>query len=55
MPDFLYLSLVNAATFGPPESHFPVTSAAKFVMSLQSVAALATDTLIVARAVNIIG
>jgi hypothetical protein len=55
MPDFLYLSLVNAATFGPPESHFPVTSAAKLVMSLQSVAALATDTLIVARAVNIIG
>jgi hypothetical protein len=55
LPDFLYLSLVNAATFGPPESHFPLTSVAKLAMSLQSVGALATDTLIVARAVNLLG
>jgi hypothetical protein len=54
LPDFLYLSLVNAATFGPPESHFPLTNVAKLVMALQSVGALATDTLIVARAVNIL-
>jgi hypothetical protein len=55
LPDFLYLSLVNAATFGPPESHFPLTGMAKLMLSLQSLSALATDTLIVARAVNILG
>jgi hypothetical protein len=55
VPDFLYLSLVNAATFGPPESHFPLTSVAKLMLALQSVGALATDTLIVARAVNLLG
>jgi hypothetical protein len=54
-PDFLYLSMVNAATFGPPESHFPLTGVAKLMLSLQSLAALATDTLIVARAVNLLG
>jgi hypothetical protein len=55
LPDFLYLSLVNAATFGPPEGHFPLTSLAKLMMSLQSLGALATDALIVARAVNLLG
>jgi hypothetical protein len=54
LPDFLYLSFVNAATFGPPESHFPITGVAKLVMSLQSLGALATDTLIVARSVNLL-
>jgi hypothetical protein len=54
LPDFLYLSLINAATFGPPESHYPLTTIAKFIMSLQSLGALATDTLIVARAVNLL-
>jgi hypothetical protein len=55
MPDFLYLSFVNAATFAPPESHFPITSIGKLVLSLQALAALVTDTLIVARAVNMLG
>jgi hypothetical protein len=55
LPDFLYLSFVNAATFGPPESHLPLTGLAKLMMSLQALGALATDTLIVARAVNLIG
>jgi uncharacterized membrane protein len=55
IPDFLYLSFVNAATFAPPESHFPITSIAKLVLSLQSLGALVTDTLIVARAVNLLG
>jgi uncharacterized membrane protein len=54
LPDFLYLSFVNAATFGPPESHFPLTHIAKLVLSLQALGALATDTLIVARAVNLL-
>jgi hypothetical protein len=54
LPDFLYLSLVNAATFGPPESHFPLTNIAKLTMSLQALGALATDALIVARAVNML-
>jgi hypothetical protein len=55
MPDFLYLSFVNAATFAPPESHFPITTIAKFVLALQGLGALVTDTLIVARAVNLLG
>jgi hypothetical protein len=55
MPDFLYLSFVNAATFAPPESHFPITNLAKLLLSLQGLGALVTDTLIVARAVNILG
>jgi uncharacterized membrane protein len=53
--DYLYLSLVNAATFAPPESHVPITHIAKLVMSLQSLASLATIALVVARAVNILG
>lgn len=55
LADFLYLSFVNAATFGPPESHLPLTGVAKLMMSLQALGALTTDTLIVARAVNLIG
>jgi uncharacterized membrane protein len=55
IPDFLYLSFVNAATFAPPESHFPLTSIGKLVLSLQALGALVTDTLIVARAVNMLG
>jgi hypothetical protein len=55
MPDFLYLSFINAATFAPPESHFPITGIAKLVLSLQALGALVTDTLIVARAVNLLG
>jgi uncharacterized membrane protein len=54
LPDYLYLSLVNAATFGPPEGCFPLTHLAKLMLGLQSLAALTTDTLIVARAVNVL-
>jgi hypothetical protein len=55
LPDYLYLSLVNATTFGPPEGFFPLSHVAKLVLGLQSVAALATDTLIIARSVNVLG
>ncbi|HEX7300217.1 MAG TPA: hypothetical protein VF257_14565 [Solirubrobacteraceae bacterium] len=55
LPDYLYLSLVNATTFGPPEGYFPLTHVAKLMMGLQSIAALATDTLIIARSVNVLG
>jgi uncharacterized membrane protein len=52
--DYLYLSIINAVTFGPPEGTVGITRIAKVVMGLQSVTALATDTLIVARAVNLL-
>lgn len=55
MVDDLYLSLVNGATFAPPESHCPITRPAKLVMSLQSLASLATIALVVSRAVDILG
>jgi hypothetical protein len=55
LPDYFYLSLINATTFGPPEGFFPLSHVAKLVMGLQSVAALATDTLIIARSVNVLG
>jgi hypothetical protein len=55
LPDYLYLSLINATTFGPPEGFFPLSNVAKLMMGLQSVAALATDVLIIARSVNVLG
>jgi hypothetical protein len=54
LPDYLYLSFINAATFGPPESTFPITHIAQGVIAVQSFAALTTDALIVARAVNLL-
>jgi hypothetical protein len=55
LPDYLYMSLINAATFAPPESMPPLTGQAKLVMSLQTLASLVTIALVVARAVNILG
>ncbi len=52
--DYLYTSLTNAAAFSPTDT-MPLTPTAKVVMSVQSLAALATAGLVIARAVNILG
>jgi uncharacterized membrane protein len=52
--DYLYTSLTNATAFSPTDT-MPLTQTAKVVMSVQSVAALLTVGLVVARAVNILG
>ncbi len=51
--DYLYLSLTNATAFSPTDV-MPLTHTAKVVMGTQSIAALITVGLIVARAVNIL-
>lgn len=52
--DYLYTSLTNATAFSPTDT-MPLTQTAKTVMGIQSVAALLTVGLVVARAVNILG
>jgi uncharacterized membrane protein len=52
--DYLYLALTNAVAFSPTDT-MPLTQTAKLVMGLQSLAALLTVVLVVARAVNILG
>jgi uncharacterized membrane protein len=52
--DYLYTSLTNAMAFSPTDT-MPLTPIAKSLMGIQSVAALATVGLVVARAVNILG
>jgi uncharacterized membrane protein len=51
--DYLYTSLTNATAFSPTDT-MPLTLTAKIVMGVQSVAALLTVGLVVARAVNIL-
>jgi uncharacterized membrane protein len=51
--DYLYTSLTNATAFSPTDT-MPLTQTAKIVMGTQSVAALLTVGLVVARAVNIL-
>jgi uncharacterized membrane protein len=52
--DYLYTSLTNATAFSPTDT-MPLTLTAKVVMGVQSLAALVTLALVVARAVNILG
>jgi uncharacterized membrane protein len=52
--DYLYTSLTNATAFSPTDT-MPLTHKAKLMMGSQSVTALLTLGLIVARAVNILG
>ena len=52
--DYFYVSLTNATAFSPTDT-MPLTQTAKAVMGLQSVTALLTVGLVVARAVNILG
>jgi uncharacterized membrane protein len=51
--DYLYTSLTNATAFSPTDT-MPLTLTAKAVMALQSVSALITIALVLARAVNIL-
>lgn len=51
--DYLYLSLTNSTAFSPTDV-LPLTSRAKILMGLQSVASLATIAVVGARAVNIL-
>jgi hypothetical protein len=52
--DYLYTSLTNAMAFSPTDT-MPLTHTAKLLMGIQSVTALGTLGLVVARAVNILG
>ncbi|HUA04286.1 MAG TPA: hypothetical protein VMB27_10310 [Solirubrobacteraceae bacterium] len=51
--DYLYVSLTNATAFSPTDT-MPLTPTAKWLMSAQSLTALVTVGLVVARAVNIL-
>jgi hypothetical protein len=51
--DYLYTSFTNATAFSPTDT-MPLSAAAKWLMSLQSLASLTTLGLVVARAVNIL-
>jgi uncharacterized membrane protein len=51
--DYLYVSFTNATAFSPTDT-MPLTRNAKLLMSVQSIVALATIGLVVARAVNIL-
>jgi uncharacterized membrane protein len=52
--DYLYTSLTNSVAFSPTDT-MPLTQTAKALMALQSITALLTIALVVARAVNILG
>ncbi len=51
--DYLYVSMTNSIAFSPTDA-LPLTSRAKVLMGLESVAALVTSLLVIARAVNIL-
>lgn len=51
--DYLYTSLTNATAFSPTDT-LPLTTLAKTLMGLQSVASLLTVAVVAARAVNIL-
>ncbi len=51
--DYLYTSFTNATAFSPTDT-MPLTPMAKALMTIQSITALATIGLVVARAVNIL-
>ena len=51
--DYLYVSFTNATAFSPTDT-MPLSQRAKLLMTAQSLSALLTIGLIVARAVNIL-
>jgi hypothetical protein len=51
--DYLYVSFTNATAFSPTDA-MPLSRPAKMLMAVQSLAALVTVALVVARAVNIL-
>ena len=52
-PDYFYVSVTNSTAFSPTDT-MPLTIRAKTLMGIQSIVALVTLLLIVARAVNIL-
>jgi uncharacterized membrane protein len=52
--DYLYVSLTNSVAFSPTDT-LPLTTRAKVLMGLESIAALVTSLLVIARAVNVLG
>ena len=51
--DYLYTSFTNATAFSPTDT-MPLTSSAKLLMMVQSLASLLTVALVISRAVNIL-
>lgn len=51
--DYLYVSVTNSTAFSPTDT-MPLSTRAKLMMSVQSVAALMTSLLVIARAVSIL-
>ncbi|MEW2164827.1 hypothetical protein AB0912_17825 [Streptomyces sp. NPDC007084] len=51
--DYLYVSVTNSTAFSPTDT-MPLTSRAKIMMSVESVSALLTSLLVIARAVSIL-
>lgn len=51
--DYLYVGLTNAMAFSPTDT-MPLTRPAKAMMALQSVVAVSTVVLVIARAVNVL-
>jgi hypothetical protein len=52
--DYMYTSFTNATAFSPTDT-MPLTAWAKLLMMLQSLASLLTVSLVISRAVNILG
>ena len=52
--DYLYVSTTNSTAFSPTDT-MPLTSRAKLLMAAQSIAALITSLLVIARAVGSLG
>ncbi|MFB0619416.1 hypothetical protein [Streptomyces sp. AGS-58] len=53
LTDYLYVSVTNSTAFSPTDT-MPLSTRAKLLMSLESVSALLTSLLVIARAVSIL-
>jgi hypothetical protein len=53
LADYLYISVTNSTAFSPTDT-MPLSSRAKLLMSVESIAALMTSLLVIARAVSIL-
>ncbi|MFF4852473.1 hypothetical protein [Streptomyces sp. NPDC001194] len=51
--DYLYVSVTNSTAFSPTDT-MPLSTRAELLMSAQSVSALLTSLLVIARAVSIL-
>jgi hypothetical protein len=51
--DYLYISVTNSTAFSPTDT-MPLTARAKILMSVQAIAAIVVNVLVIARAVSIL-